>query len=70
MERIPTAEKITVKTAGPGVLTGLIAGLALLIIGIGSVGWLAYDLGRSAGYENGVLAQRAAPPPAAPVKRR
>ena len=38
-------------------------------------GWLAYDLGKSAGYEQGVLAQQAATPPAskppaAPVKRR
>ncbi len=49
---------------GPGVLTGLIAGLALLMVGIGSVGWLAYDLGKSAGYEQGVLAQQAATPPA------
>ena len=75
VERTPTAEKITVKTAGPVVLTGLMAGLALLIVGIGSVSWLAYDLGKSAGYENGVLAQQAATPPAskppaAPIKGR
>ena len=57
---------------GPVVLSGLIAGLVLLIAGLGGAGWLAYALGERAGYERGVLAQRAetAPkPPAPPAKR-
>ena len=58
---------------GPVVLSGLIAGLVLLIAGLGGAGWLAYALGERAGYERGVLAQRAetAPkPPAAAVRGR
>ena len=57
---------------GPVVLSGLIAGLVLLIAGLGGAGGLAYALGERAGYERGVLAQRAetAPkPPAPPAKR-
>ena len=58
---------------GPGVLTGLIAGLVLLIAGLVGAGGLAYELGERAGYERGVRAARAevapAPKPPAPAVR-
>jgi hypothetical protein len=68
------ARKVAVRAighGGPVVLSGLIAGLVLLIAGLGGAGWLAYALGERAGYERGVLAQRAetAPKPPAPPAR-
>ena len=70
------ARKVAVRALGfngPVVLTGLIAGLALLIVGLGGAGWLAYALGERAGYERGALAQRAeaaSKPPAPAAKGR
>ena len=68
------ARKVAVRAighGGPVVLSGLIAGLVLLIAGLGGAGGLAYALGERAGYERGVLAQRAetAPKPPAPPAR-
>lgn len=67
-----TAEQVTTKATGytgPVVITGLVVGLVLLIVGFGGIGWLAYDLGKRAGYEQGVLAERAAKS-AEPTKKR
>lgn len=63
------ARKVVVKALGfngPVVLSGPVAGMALVVasLGVVGVGWLAYDLGKSAGYEQGVLAHKAATPPA------
>ncbi|CDI04761.1 hypothetical protein BN873_p60021 [Candidatus Competibacter denitrificans Run_A_D11] len=55
------------------VLSGPVAGLALLIAGIVGVGFLAYDLGERVGYAKEGLAQRAVHPPAPkppPAKER
>jgi hypothetical protein len=70
------ARKVSIRARGfdgPVVLGGLIAGLALLLAGLGGAGWLAYALGERAGFERGVLTARAetAPkPPAPPAKGR
>lgn len=61
-----TAAKTAVKAmgaTGPVRTIGLLAGLALLMVGIGGVGWLAYGLGERAGYEKGLSAQGAGAPP-------
>jgi hypothetical protein len=69
------ARKVAIKALGlngPVGWSGLIAGLALLLVGLGGAGWLAYELGERAGYERGALAQRAeaaSKPPAPPAKR-
>ena len=57
------ARKGVVKALG---FNGPVAGMALVVasLGVVGVGWLAYDLGKSAGYEQGVLAHKAATPPA------
>ena len=74
------ARRVAIKAlgfSGPVVLSGPVAGVALALAGLGAVGagGLAYALGERAGYERGVLAQRAeaapAPkPPAPPAKGR
>ena len=71
-ELTKTAEQVTIKATGytgPVVITGLIVGLALLIVGFGGVGWLAYELGERSGYERGMLAARSdvTPAPKSPV---
>ena len=72
------ARRVSIKALGfngPVVLSGPVAGVALVVASLGVVGagGLAYALGERAGYERGALAQRAeaAPkPPAPPVKGR
>ena len=72
------ARRVSVRAlgfSGPVVLSGPVAGVALVLASLGVVGagWLAYELGERAGYERGALAQRAeaAPkPPASPAKGR
>ena len=70
------ARRVSIKALGfngPVVLSGPVAGVALALAGLGAVGagWLAYELGERAGYERGVLAQRAeaAPKPPAPAAK-
>ena len=70
------ARRVSIKALGfngPVVLSGPVAGVALVVASLGVVGagWLAYALGERAGYERGVLAQRAeaAPKPPAPAAK-
>ena len=70
------ARRVSIKALGfngPVVLSGPVAGVALVVASLGVVGagGLAYALGERAGYERGVLAQRAeaAPKPPAPAAK-
>ena len=72
------ARRVAIKALGfngPVVLSGPVAGVALVVASLGVVGagWLAYALGERAGYERGVLVARAeaapAPKPPAPAVR-